>query len=480
MAKALSRATTRRGFLEILVGTGGLAALSGLAAACSSAAPSPTAAPAAPAPPTTAPAATPTPAPAAPTATPAAQAAPASAGQLKISFWSSYSGVNGQAQQELVNRFAKAQDKIALDYQFQGSYAETATKLSAAIAAKQAPDASVLSDVWWQKFWLGKLLAPANPYMQAAGVSASDYVDSFINEGSRNGNVFWIPFARSTPLFYYNADMFSAAGFDHAPATWDEFQTMMPKLAKRNGDTLSVAAFASPNDASSVAWVFQPIVWAYGGRYSDDQYNITLDQPPAITAGQLFSDLMYKLKVASTPKDINVDFQNGLAASMLQSTAALAQIEGNSKFKVGTAFLPTEKQFGCCTGGAGMGLLSTSSQDKQAAAFTWAAFATSDDQTTYWSQTTGYMPVKKKAIAGDQMAAFYQKRPNFKTAVDQLAKTQGQDWARVGIPNGDTIIGQGIDRIIVNHEDPATVFADVANTLRKEGAPILQQLKALG
>jgi sn-glycerol 3-phosphate transport system substrate-binding protein len=413
-------------------------------------------------------------------AQPTAQGGAASAGQLKISYWGSFSGDNGKAEQELANRFNKSQDKIVLDYQFQGSYEQTAQKLSAALAAKQAPDVSLLSDVWWQKFWLGKLLVPANPFMAAANVKPSDYVDSFINEGTRSGNVYWIPFARSTPLFYYNKDMFAKAGLDRAPETWDDLVSWSDKLVKRDGDKLTVAAFESPNDASYVAWVFQPVVWQYGGRYSDDQYNITIDQPPAIEAGQLFSDLVWKYKVASTPKDIVVDFTNGLGATMMASTASLATIEKTSKFPVGTAFLPKKKQFGCCTGGSGMGILATSSQEKQAAGFQWINFATGDESTIYWSQTTGYMPVRKKAIESDQMAQFYKQHPNFQTAVKQLEKTQPQDWARVGIPNGDQIIGKGIDRIIVTKEDPATVLKDVAATLRKEGEPVLRQLKALG
>ena len=479
---------TRRRFLGGVAALGGLVAVNALLTACGGgggAAPAAQNTPAAAQP--TQPAQQAQPA-AAPTSTPAqaaasqptAQAAPASAGQMKISYWGSFSGDNGKAEQELANRFNKSQNKIALDYQFQGSYEQTAQKLSAALAAKQAPDVSLLSDVWWQKFWLGKLLAPADAFMKEANVAPTDYVDSFINEGTRKGNVYWIPFARSTPLFYYNKEMFDKAGIDHAPETWDDLVNWGEKLVKRDGDKLSVAAYAHANDASYIAWVFQPVVWQYGGRYSDDQFNITIDQQPAVDAGQFFGDLMWKYKIATSPKDIVVDFGNGLAASMMASTASLATIEKTSKFTVGTAFLPKKKQFGCCTGGAGMGLLSTSSQDKQAAGFQWINFATGDDSTTYWSQTTGYMPVRKKAIQSDQMAAFYKQHPNFQTAVNQLEKTQPQDWARVGIPNGDQIIGKGLGRVVINKEDSATVFKDVAATLKKEGEPVLKQLKAIG
>jgi len=467
---------TRRQVLTGLVSVGGLVAASLLVQACSGAAPAeaPTQASAAP---TQAPA--PTQATAATTAP--AQAAPAAAGQLKISFWSSYSGVNGKAQQDQVDRFAKSQNKIALDYQFQGAYADTAQKLTAALAAKQAPEVSVLSDVWWQKFWLGKLLAPANPYMQASNVAPTDFVDSFINEGTRNGNVYWIPFARSTPLFYYNADLYKAQGLTAAPQTWDEFAANAEKVVKRDsGGNLTISALSIPTDASTLAWVFQPMVWEFGGLLSDDQYNITLDQPPAVAAGQFLGDLVNKQKVVSTPKDPVVDFTNGIAASLLQSTATLGTIETNAKFAVGTAFLPMEKQFGCCTGGAGMVLLNTSPPEKQAAGWTWIDFATNDENTTIWSQATGYMPVRKKAIAGDVMAAFYKQHPNFQTAVKQLEKSKGQDWARVGIPNGDNIIGTGVNQITVNKQDAATALKDTAATLRKEGAPILAQLKALG
>src|SRR5579883_694770 len=380
---------TRRAALYRAAGLGGLLVTGLHLQACggqpATPVPAASATPSAPLSPTGAPSPTAASAGVAVTPTPAATTA-ARQGALRISYWGSFSGDNGKAEQELVNRFNKSQDRIVLDYQFQGSYEETAQKLSAALAARQAPDVCLLSDVWWQKFWLAKVLAPANTFMAEAKVQPADYVDSFINEGTRSGKVYWIPFARSTPLFYYNKDMFQKAGLDRAPDTWDELVSWGDKLAKREGDKLSVAAFAHANGASYIAWVFQPVVWAFGGRYSDDSYNITIDQPPAVEAGQFYSDLVFKYKIASNPKDVVVDFTNGLAASMLASTASLGTIERTAHFTVGTAFLPKKKQFGCCTGGSGMGLLATSPQERQAAGFQWINFATGDDSTIYWSQ----------------------------------------------------------------------------------------------
>ncbi len=129
---------------------------------------------------------------------------------------------------------------------------------------------------------------------------------------------------------------------------------------------------------------------------------------------------------------------------MMQSTGQLGNLKANAKFDFGVGFLPSEVNPGCPTGGAGIGILSTSPVEKQQAAFKYIAFATSPEITTYWSQNTGYMPVRKSAGQSPEMQAFYQENPNFRTAVEQLATTSPQDPARRFVPAGDSIIGKGL------------------------------------
>ena len=50
------------------------------------------------------------------------------------------------------------------------------------------------------------------------------------------------------------------------------------------------------------------------------------------------------------------------------------------------------------------------------------------------------------------MKTFFESHPNFKTTVDQLPKTRPQDSARELVPNGDEIIGKGLERITANGE----------------------------
>jgi sn-glycerol 3-phosphate transport system substrate-binding protein len=401
---------------------------------------------------------------------------------VEITYWGSWSGDLGKAEQEVVKRFNESQSDVKVDYQFQGNYEETAQKLTAALAAKQTPDVSALSDVWWFKFYLNQVLAPLNDFITANEVDASDYVDSLWNEGVRNDVQYWIPFARSTPLFYYNKDAFKEIGLEEPPAKWSEFAEIAPQLVKKDGDTVSRYAFTHATGASYVAWIFQGVAWAFGGGYSEPDFTITINQPKTVAAGEFFRTSVQDgwANISQDPDNgPDSDFFNGGAAAIIASTGGIVTILANAQFEVGTHFLLEEETFGCSTGGAGLAVMAGSPPEKQEAAFKYIAFATSPEITTFWSQNTGYMPVRKSAIESPEMQEFFTKNPNFKTAVDQLPKTRQQDSARVWIPNGDQIIGKGLEQILVNNQDAQSAFDGVAATLTEEAKPVIEALKAI-
>jgi sn-glycerol 3-phosphate transport system substrate-binding protein len=413
-------------------------------------------------------------------AAPASSAAAVAGKGTTVNYWDAFSGTNGNAVQQLVKNFNAGQSDVTVNYQFQGTYEQTAQKIATALAAHQAPDVAILSDVWWIKYYLDGTIAPLDPFLKQNAIDPAGYVDSFFQEGIKNGKSYWLPFARSTPLFYYNADIFAQAGVQPIQK-WDDLVTSGQKLMGQGAGGAPRFAFANANGNSYIAWVFQPLNWAFGGEYSDADFKMHFTDPETIAAAQFFSDLVNKEKIANNPTDIVAAFTNGLTATALMSTASLAGIEQtvNGKFKVATSFLPTEKVFGCCTGGAGLTLLKSSPAETQQAAFKWMAYATNEESTIYWSQNTGYMPVQKSALNSAKMADFYKAHPNFKTAVDQLAKTRGQDLARVAIPNGDQIIGDALEALVIKNQPVQSVFTDLQQNMTAKAAPIIKQLAAL-
>ena len=454
---------------DLLRGIGGLAGVA-LLAACSQ--PSTSNPPPAAQPPTAAPGATTAPAP--------AQTAPAkvaaTGSQATVTFWGAFGGHNADVQQQLVDRFNQSQKDVQVSLENQNSYENLAAKLTAALQARNAPEIVLLSDVWWFKFYLSKSLQPLDDLMKSENINPSDYVEVFYKETVRAGKQVVLPFARSTPIFYYNKDAWSKAGLpDRGPNTWDEFVTdFAPKLKG-----LAPVVHGLGGAASYSAWVFQGIDWAYGGSYSDPDFTIRIQEPNSVKAGELWRN-MISSGIGAASKDPGTDFNSGAVLSYLDSTAGLAGHESAAKFKVGTAFLPEGPAgFGCCTGGSGLSIISASPKEKQQAAMKFIAYATGTD-TVFWSQNTGYMPVRNAAIQSPEMKTFYESHPNFKTTVDQLPKTRPQDSARELVPNGDQIIGKGLERITATGEPAEAVFKDVADQLDTEKQPVLRALKDLG
>jgi sn-glycerol 3-phosphate transport system substrate-binding protein len=247
----------------------------------------------------------------------------------------------------------------------------------------------------------------------------------------RKGKSYWVPFARSTPLFYYNKDMFKAAGLpDKAPETWDELVQMAPKLMKEGG-----ARYAFAHIAPYSAWTFQAVIRQFGGRYSDENFNILIDQPNGIQAGNFWRQSVVD-GWAYAPQSNTTDLQTGITATTLASTGSLAGITQTAKFNFGTAFLPRAKEFNVCTGGAGFAVMNKTTDEKKLAAMKFITFATSPQITTFWSQQTGYIP------------------------------------ARVFAPNGDIIIGKGLEEIVINKKDARDALGSVAATLKTEVKPV--------
>ncbi|GAA3508014.1 sn-glycerol 3-phosphate transport system substrate-binding protein [Streptosporangium album] len=382
----------------------------------------------------------------------------------RIVIWFPWTGGPGEAFQRLVAKFNGSQNDIYVEAQFQGTYDETTQKLATALQARQIPDLCVFSDVTWNKFYLNDTLEPLNGYF-GKGLKAADYTDQLIAEGTVKNEVWWVPFARSTPIFYYNKDLFDAAGLpDRGPKTWSELREWAPALTAQKvaGQSPKLTAYAQIDGD----WQFQGTVWQWGGNYSKG-LEVTVDTGGAVEAGEWQRKLIHDDKLAYMAQSPKLDFTNGLIATLTESTGALTGITKDAPFKVGTAFLPEETAFGCPTGGGGISVMAGAPKERKQAAFEFLTFLAKPENAAQWTIDTGYLPATKAAAATPQMQKLFTDNPNFKKAVDQLPKTHEQDQVRLQVPNANRVLYGGLQKIYADNQPAAAVFKTVAEELRK-------------
>jgi sn-glycerol 3-phosphate transport system substrate-binding protein len=383
-----------------------------------------------------------------------------------ITWWSSHPGKSTDVEKELISRFQQANPSLTVQLVDGGkNYEEVAQKFNAALSGGAVPDVVMLSDVWWFNFALIGAIAPLDDLFSKASVNTSDYVDSLYNDYAWNNKHWALPYARSTPLFYYNKTVWQQAGLpDRGPTSWQEFDEWGPRLQNVVGSGKLAHGWGNATDY--LGWTFQGPVRTFGGRYSD-QFDLKFTESGTIAAANYLRSSIHDKKYAAISNDIANDFGAGIIASTIASTGDLSGIAANAKFPVGTAFLPAPNGPGCVTGGTGLAIPAKISDERKVNALKFIDFITDTDNTTYFSQKVGYMPVRKSALTSSATEQFLAKNPNFATAVNQLPKTTSQDYARVFVPGGDKIIGTGFEQIGLRNADVNSAMSSVQSQIQQ-------------
>ncbi|RAV32636.1 ABC transporter substrate-binding protein [Corynebacterium heidelbergense] len=384
-----------------------------------------------------------------------------------ITWWSSHPGTSKDVEMELIKRYQEKNPDMKVNLVDAGkNYAETAQKFNAALSGGDLPDVVLLSDVWWFNFALNNQIAEIGSLAKDNGADTSTFVTSLYDDYKYKGGHYAMPFARSTPLFYYNKDAWAAAGLpDRGPQSWEE----MAEWGKKLQGSLDGGkkAFGWGDAANYLSWYFEGPMWTLGGSYSKE-WDFTLASDETVKAAEFLRSSV-KDGWATISKDIASDFSAGLLAATVASTGDLTGVTKNSKFNVGTAFLPNPTgQGGCPTGGSGLAVPSGITKERQVNAVKFIDFVTSAENTAYWSQHVGYMPVRKTALDLPEQKKFMEDNPNYSTAARQLETTRPQDNARVFIGGGDQKIGAALETIATTDKDIKAELSRVNDELKND------------
>lgn len=392
---------------------------------------------------------------------------PASA-QTTVEFWHSFGGSQGEALNKIIAEFEAANPDIKVAAEHVGNYDAIVTRLQAAIPARRAPDAVIMEVTRYGLFADRGVLTDLTAKFDADPLKA-DLFDYVLEVGVYQEKTYIVPFNSSTPVMYINADLFERAGLskDTSLKTFDEVlaaaQTVQEKLGSEG-----IYGIGAPGQFSRWGLVMSndsDLIDSVTGE-------ILLDAPGTIEAYQWMGDLVYKHKVASpdgvTTEDMATDtFGLGKVGILFGSTGNYGGLQKALGDNLITLPMPCNKVCRVPVGGAGIGILASSSTEEQDAAYKFISYAASPEANAAWFKATGYMPINKKTADQQDAKDALANLPGIDTAIKQLDFAKGRPrppvvtWMR----SSEYPVWQ---QIALNGADAETVLKDFAERTRKQ------------
>lgn len=337
-----------------------------------------------------------------------------------------------------VEEFQAEHPDIRVETVFGGNYTENQTKVVAAQRAGTPPDVAILLSQELRTLIALGVVDPIQPLLDAdpdATAMLDDFFPAFMLNSTLDGEVWSLPFQRSTPILYYNKDAFEEAGLnpEEPPATWEELIEYAQALTQRdaNGSVTRYGVAIPTEDRST--WLLEGLVMQAGGSLYDpsgDGLVMTIDSPAVAEAIQFKADLAQEYGVSpegviawgTTPND----FAAGNVAMIFHSTGSLGFIRNNADFDFGTAFLPAKEQYGAPTGGGNFYVLQGSDPTKREAAWTFIKWMTTPEQLARWSIDSGYVAPRRSSWELPIMEEYVAQYPQAVTAREQLEYAQAE------------------------------------------------------
>ncbi len=154
-------------------------------------------------------------------------------GEVSVEFWTINLKKNyGDYVQGMIDRFEADHADISIEWvDVPGQ--EIESKLLAAIASKDVPDAVNIEDVQVDQF--GDSLADLSPYFDDAALDP--YLDGLVESLRRDGELKAIPWYNGgAQVAAYDSSALSRAGVTDLPSTWDEAFAAGRTIAQRTGN----------------------------------------------------------------------------------------------------------------------------------------------------------------------------------------------------------------------------------------------------
>lgn len=370
-------------------------------------------------------------------------------------------GPLAQAIDSYVAEFNALNEDIQVEPIFTGNYVENMARAQAAILSGQPPDVAILlsTDLYTLVDMEGVI--PLDDYIASdMGLDIDDFFDAFMSNSTSAGQVWGIPWQRSTPILYYNKDAFAEVGLDPdtPPATWEELVEFGKQLVVRDGDNVTRWGVEIPTSF----WIYANFAIQAGrhiGSVEDDPCGVYLDTPEAIEALSFLRSLQVEHGIM--PDGVNqwgvapADFIAGATAMIYHSTGSLSSLLSDVPFELGTGFMPGGPAgYGANVGGGNFYIMADIGEDRQAAAWEFIRWMVRPEQIGQWGIDSGYVAPRNAAWETDPLMSYAADVPQASTARMQLEYAVKEFPATLAGPEMAVITTQAVEAVYTGQLSP--------------------------
>ncbi|MBU2358642.1 MAG: sn-glycerol-3-phosphate ABC transporter substrate-binding protein UgpB [Alphaproteobacteria bacterium] len=369
--------------------------------------------------------------------------------QTDISWWHAMTGANSEVVEKIASDFNASQSDYKIMPVFKGTYPETLNAGIAAFRAGQAPDIIQVFDVG-----TGVMMGAEGAVMPVADVltnagmtfDKSAYLPGIVAYYSKpDGTMLSFPYNSSSPITYYNKDIFEKAGLDPntPPATWDDVWSMA-KTIKESG--------AAPCGYTSTwltwihlenfaAWNNVPYATQGNGLEPGATPELMINAPIFVNHFQQIADLAKDgtFKYGGRTSEAKQIFLAGECGIFTESSGGLGDIV-KSGMNYGIGQLPYDTAGNgpqnTIPGGASLWVMGGKSDETYAGVAAFFDYLSQADVQEYLHQTSGYLPVTMEAYEATKASGFYDENPGRETPITQMmGKAPTENSKGVRLPN---------------------------------------------
>lgn len=339
--------------------------------------------------------------------------------KVEVEFWHAMSGGHEEALNKIVNDFNAQSEFITIKPVNQGSYGDLSQKLMASAKAKKMPVMAQTYEDWVTEYIQNNLVTDLTPYINDPKYGWSedelnDIVQVFREANQWDGKYYSLPFNKSTRILFYNKGLFEEKGVK-VPTTWEELTEAAAKLTiDKDGDGKNdVIGMGFEN---SVGQEFSAYVLQAGGEYLDEkEKKVKFNSPEGVAALKFINDMIQNgtARLAGEDGYMSNPFGRGDVAMYVGSSAGIPFVakaaEGNIEWSA--TVLPKGKKAATPFAGTNVSVFASATDEQKLAAWEFIKFLINTENTAYWAEKSGYLPVRYSALELASYKAYKEANP---------------------------------------------------------------------